>query len=565
VDCAFRPYSAFFDVRRACTVGQTDLTLEHCSGFVFNGPVFRFDQDAGAALQVRRCLFAGNGRQVVPESAAVARVLIRQADNTKIQFQGIRNCYHDLNALWSVGLNLYYNNPEFEGALRRIENSFDQDPISREADSSPWRLEQPLINEDDAQAFQVKADLTAYGIGIRKGFWGDLPQVRAPEIALAPEVNRDKDAVFEPGYQGSLSRVFFKLSMALAAVKKDGTVWIKPGKDGREIELPATELEQACDVTIKAYPKTTPVLTLRKPSQKNHTSFFRVPDGKLRLEGLHFFLDTRQDGVGAQSILALGENAQCTFDRCVITLRATRKVDLSVVSLIDPKDLMMQPAQPRPYNTDVKLNNSFVRGDGDLISVASCRPIQLGLENSLVALSGSLADIQAVAGEDVPAGQEPRFNLKQVSVFTRDPVFSLQCFKNGKGLAKTHVEARACLFGPLGDRPLVYLSASDVVTEDQLTNYLDWTGGQNCFVKFEKLLEQEKPNQMGTVMQLEPMRWVKVFGGAVQTKEDVTFPLRPSDLVLWQAQPEWFRPDDGDKAAGAQLDLDALLKALPAR
>ena len=275
--------------------------------------------------------------------------------------------------------------------------------------------------------------------GLKTCFWGDLAQAPAPGLNLAQHVK-----LLDPDYKGQRTQcVQYIRAEALPFLEDKDTLLVKPGKLGREIKISPAKLKVGVDITIKAYEKTTPVLTLDNQDDEEKVkdfAFFRVKEGKLRLEGLHFVLDARQDGVG-QSVVLLGDTAEAALDRCVVTMRAKNKLPYgaSVVSFVDPKD-WMRP-EPRPTSTKVTFTNSFIRGDGDLVRMTACRPIKLTLDNTVVALSGSLANVQATVGDDVAADQGPQVELNKATVLTRDAVFSLKTFKNGKGLAQLHVNA----------------------------------------------------------------------------------------------------------------------------
>jgi len=197
-----------------------------------------------------------------------------------------------------------------------------------------------------------------------------------------------------------------------------------------------------------------------------------------------------------------------------------------------------------------------------------CRPLKVPIKNSLLALSGSMLDVQA-SGEDV-ASDQVAFELNQVSAFTRDPAFSLRSSaKNGKGLGKSKIDAHQCLFAPLErpSRPLVSLEAPDVSVEDQLKDYVQWKGDQNCFPGFSRLLEFQRPNQTDVMMQLDAKRWENLFKEMNMRTDELSFPSR-GDAPLWQALPAEFRPMDPpsefiDMGIGvAAKEMDALAKSL---
>jgi serine/threonine protein kinase len=551
-DCGFMPHGAFFHILSPSEIGKTAISLDHCSGLVLSGPVFRFKPKAGASLTAKHCLFDRYNNAIVQKNEPD---FIRQLDSTRISYQGEANYFHSLNALWSIGDSIVNNMEGFRGKL--AQGDYDKESIAPTLteEKSPWYAPLPETLPSE-KAFQVKPEY--YGVyGLRKCAWGDLAATETPALKLANGVK-----LLDPEFKGKQDNVFDTLEKALVYLEPGDTLLIKPGKAGTPIEIPPTRLKLPLNLTIKAYEKTTPVLKLGKPLEKKDYAFFRALDGKLCFEGLHFLLDARTDGVN-QSIVQLGDSVYCSFDRCVVTMKERNQpgtVGTSAIAFVDPKDLMR--TEPRPYTTAVKITDSFIRGDGDLVKMTSCRPFKLSADNSVVAVSGSLIDLQAASGDDVDHG--PTIALTRVSALTRDPVFSLRSFKNGKGLAKMTIAARYCLFAPIDKKPLFLLETPEVGGEDLFMKYVDWKERPNRFAKFDKLVEQERPND-SPVMMLDAERYKEMFGVPKDISDTPTMPP-VADTSLAQESPASLRPMDPSEpfaTFGATLDqLDALIKAL---
>ncbi len=305
------------------------------------------------------------------------------------------------------------------------------------------------------------------------------------------------------------------------------------------------------------------MLKLAFASQSDVT-FFRLQEGKLRFEGLHFLLEAHPAMAGPLAFFRIGDNVQAVFDRCAFTLKANASIPVSIVALIDAKERMMAKSDVPSPGSRVQFVNSFIRGDGDLANLCSCRRLTIGLDNSLVALAGSLFDLD-VKSDEMATEQGPQIELKRTTVFCRAPIFSLNSTRAGKGLGRTHVEASGCLFAALAKRPLMYLKAPDVQNESQLTKYIEWKGEQNAYARFENLLESERPDEMGRAMELSAGAWGKQF--EPQTgQSDIALPSL-SDVVLTQVRPDDLRPTSAEApnvGAGSLTDLP-LPKALEPR
>jgi serine/threonine protein kinase len=564
-DCSFRLLNAFFQLRGGCrlaaTVGEpsTVVQIDRCSAQLANGPVFGIEANAGAELSATNCMFSWNEDKIRgPDPNLILTNLILQSDRTPIRFLGANNGYHHLNALWSDGRDNRGSRDQFQALLASLNNgSKDENAkVMLELSPSPWYTQQTNAATD--VAFQLKPEYSTYGL--RAGPWGALAQVQTTEPSLAAN-----QKLFDPDYKGATSStIFSSLKAALPSLKPGDELLIKPGKDGREIPFPSTSFEEPIDITIKAFPNTAPVLTLAAPKKPQDVAFFRLPDGKLKLEGLHFVLEPRKTSFGTLSVIQVGYGALCSFERCVVTLRSNGgTIPLNVVALMGAKDLemMAKPGATPQMSSRVEFVNSLVRGDGDLANLDLCRRLSVSMRNSLVALSGSLVDVDVRSEEPGAELAGPLVELDHASIFSREPVFTLSTTRTGKVLGTTHVKCQNSVLGALAKRPLVYLKASEVMSEQQLGKYLEWDGKQNLYVRFDKLLEHELPDEKGTTMQLTTGEWGKLFG---ETMSEVVLPAL-GDANLWEIVPERFRVADTDSGCSTLAELDPLIKAMPAR
>jgi predicted Ser/Thr protein kinase len=563
-NCTFRPHSALIQFQSSCSK-DTGVKLINCSGYV-SGPVFRFDPGASASLVAKKSVFARHKDAFAHKHEPN---LIRQVvDDTPIAYQGDDNRYYDLNALWASGGSIKNTMETFREALEKAPaNSRDDGSRFLTQGEEPWAapdLPAPGTPNTPDLAFQLRPQYAA--LGAQRGPWGVLPAAPPEEIRLA-----DKTKLFDPDYAGKpIPGVFTAFDTAWASMQPGETLLIKARKDGGEIKIPPTEINKLVDVAIKAFDANgpPPLLVLAKIPEKKDIAFFKLlVDGKLRFEGLHFLLESRQEGLLSQSLLLLGDSAQCAFERCLITLKPAKSVPLQVVSFVPPGLLMKMEDQPRSGNLEVQFNNCFVRGDGDLVNMHWYRALKLPLKNSLFVLSGSLVDFQAV-GDEVSSEASPLvIDMNRVSAFTRDAVFSLHSAKNDKGLCKSRMEAHQCLFVPLDrplTRPLISLKAPGISMENQVKDFVQWKGDQNCFAGFTLFLESQPPNPPGPMIEIDPKRWMNVAEETKMKSEDVQFPPLGNTPLLWDLLPDKFRstdPDFADFGATAK-EMDALVKSM---
>src|SRR5262249_31336790 len=149
--------------------------------------------------------------------------------------------------------------------------------------------------------------------------------------------------------------------------------------------------KEGLDLTLRAADDCHPRLTLGRTQQKE-TSLFRLQSGRLRLEGLEFLLKPDLDEFESQSVVVLAGGGQCEFKDCLVTLvQDPQKAALSLPTVTAPAGAMRLDAQlPR-----VALDHCFVRGEGDLVWAHNGRPVGVKAEHTLVALTGSLLNLEA--------------------------------------------------------------------------------------------------------------------------------------------------------------------------
>jgi hypothetical protein len=526
------------------------VRLRHCSAFIKDGPAFRFEKDASATIDVTDSLFS---RPDTSTGKVFGTNVIDQSGATPILFRGQHNAYHNLNLLfWHSDSfpSLFFAN--LEEVREELKAPGSADPQSVAMKANPWQESQPLNVPTALLAFQINAD--AYGFGLTKLLGTKMPE---PVDPLAALTKNDGVKIVDPDYKGKAANVFTTLEQALSRAKTKDVLLLKPGRNGSELEIKPALIEPGIELTIKPYQDAQPVLVLGKSIERKDNAFFRLLDGKLQFEQLHFVLEPKQDGALSQSVVLLGENASCAFTNCVITMKPGRRLPLHAVALINPGDIMKME-RPSLANARVQFTNSFVRGEGDLVNLQSCRRVDLVVDNSLFALTGSLLSVQGAA-DDTPMDQGVQMKLSRVSAFTKDALFSLRSSSGGKGLTKTRVETRDCLLAALDTRPMVYLKTMGVTTEEHLRKFLDWQAEHNCYANFDKLLNQERPDESASAMQIEGPQWERFSAEQSSRHEKLLFPLLVGEL--WQTAPDMFKPAESEASiAGFGADLDALPK-----
>ncbi len=382
---------------------------------------------------------------------------------------------------------------------------------------------------------------------------------KLPPLEADPAAPPNRELVVttrkEPDYKKHLYRT---LEHALLDAKPGDVIRLQ--QDG-EVSLDPVKLsaENLTDLTIRADAGFHPVLMLRERDQVNAPALFEIYNGKLRLEGLEVRLRPRREDEGCSLLSFLGDG-ECILKSCLVTLeRSSGKTALAVL----PEKRMKKSAAatPTPHLT---LKNCFVRGQGDLLWTPGSHAAVTDLDNSLIALSGSLLNVESdKKDEQTPSAAALVLRLHKVTTYLGESLIRLHTARDIKGLVKTRCEPTDCLFLPAGDRALVRLEGPEG-EERGLRERFAWeSNGKNAYGSFAALFEQK---WVGAVMMMPPPSnqetWIRDVSGETNSEYNAKLSHPPAaDAAFTQLLPAAFRPADGLKDYGVDV---AALRSLPA-
>ncbi|MBI3407791.1 MAG: serine/threonine protein kinase [Planctomycetes bacterium] len=586
--CAFMPHGVLFHLRGDSGDHGVSLKLQHCSAFVVRGPAFRLDDTATCVLQVDNSIFSCPNNLTRTDDPH----LIRQTDSADpaVRYAGSNNAYHALYALWAFPETRPNSISKLEEFQAEILNAGGRGDVgSQDLKTSPWVSADPLKQEPSV-AFQVKTDMREVrtpdlkrSLGVEMCAWGpmaELPPLTVPDNAVVADGGyklNPNEKIVDPEYDGvpGIKGVYKTIFQAIALANAGDVLLIKHGKT-RDIEVQPMRLDKPnVDLTLRPYPGHAPILNVADTSEED-AALFRLQDGKLQFEKLEFVLEPDQLSFRAQAVVMIAGNASCSFKNCVVTMQPTekvkhsRRIPLSAVTLTDPEDAMKMGTRNGRTVAEIKFEDCFVRGEGDLLSVRASRPLDLDIRNTLIGLAGSLLAVNG-ATKEAAAEALAAIKLTRVTAFITEPVHVLRAGKNVKGLVLTRVEsARDCLFVSLLEKPLVHLEANEN-TEEAIRGYFDWKGGHNAFANFniEKIIETRPEDSLSSTG-MDAARWAEVFkepdSKFLSAEFQMPLPLKRS---LWLAHPEDFQPRSVSREAlnsfGAILTPDSLPLLQPSK
>jgi len=238
--------------------------------------------------------------------------------------------------------------------------------------------------------------------------------------------------------------------------------------------------------------------------------------------------------------------------------------DFAMLTLVDTANVMKMEPQATPHTPEIRVEKCFIRGKGEMMAVRSSRPFRLLADKSLVVLDGNLLSVKG-SSREVPIQPPCSITLSRVTTYLTQHLICLRATeqqgKNTKGLVQTQVaSATECLFAAATDKSLVHLDGVDSL--DDMMKYFLWTENRNNdFSKFDRLLDQQAPGQVGAPPPYDRAKW-DAFTNANGTRyEPVKFAAAPPTESLTQAPATAFRvvPNAGTNPP----DCGAVINDLP--
>jgi serine/threonine protein kinase len=569
--CAFGPHTAAAFQVQGANRDAAEIRLANCSLLLTEGPALRLQEGAFCHLTASHNILS---RLQSDATAAVGASLLQlTGDGTgTIRYTGQRNCFHNLSAYCVRTQDPQRAITKWSDFRRQLGGAV-QDDRSIELTASPWADPDPLAalaRKDYRRAFEANTLLPAlrwpddanHMLGVEVCSWGPSYEVPLPvlEERRPAEVAARKDKVVDPTVAESGDGVYPTIGQALGEARPGDVILIK--HTGRLPVEPVRLEKPTVDLTIKAFPGCRPVLTLGSTTEID-VALFRLHDGQLRLEGLDFSLQPRRADFKGQTVLALVGDGQCVFKDCVATLEETREVPVALVTLTDPGSVVRMGGTPPPRQPGarIRVEGCFVRGGGDLVAVRPSRPFELRVEDTLLALDGSILYVEGAAKEP-PAHAIAQVSLKKVTAYLADHAFLLRaCREEGKparGLSQTQmVSVLDCLFASSGGKSLVHLDGVD--TEDQMRRLISWGEGRhNAYCNFAQLMDQQPREADMSLLPFDRQRWEDFTRELDGRFGKAKFASPPGEGALPRVLPGDFRIKAESDLNGYGADLDRL-------
>jgi hypothetical protein len=557
-DCAFGPHASLFRFFEGKEGAR--LVVRRCTALAGDDwALAQLGAGSSATVEAERCLFArvtspapaAEGMAMMGERKATACLVRldtapRTADAT---YKGTSNRYLNIDAVLPPPAG--GDSGPVPAALADQLKGTDETVLPSTArplrsDEPIALLQGPLTPEDLLAAFRLNFSgvpaLLVEGakrvpvavVGMKESPWGaaewtkdDLPGVAA---ALAGK------KVVDPREQSDTARgVYSSLEAALAEAKPGDDVAIRC--NGELVVRQTQFLKGGANVTIRRADKTYhPVLVLDREPDGPQAALFNVQGGQLTLESLEFRLRPKDGRFDSQAVAKLGGEGAVTFKDCVVTLDGRdAALPLAVVLLPDYKEAMLQPGSPG--TPKITFDTCFIRGDGDLVSARASRPFEMDVKDSLVAVKGSLLNIDVGTREMPAAAGQQTVRLDHVTAYLGGHLVRLKAPKMAS-LIPVHCSPMKSLLVSAGDRKaMLHVEAGPAKAPEATRALLPWKGDGNNYANFSPMLDQQ-PGENEGAFPAASDDWKAADTGS--KSDDVKFPER-----LW--------PDPGSEVSLADL------------
>jgi hypothetical protein len=239
----------------------------------------------------------------------------------------------------------------------------------------------------------------------------------------------------------------------------------------------------------------------------------------------------------------------------VATFEELRPVRLALAILTDPSGVMrMADTSPtQPQAPQIHVERCFVRGEGDLVAVRASRPLLLDVKHSLVALGGSLLNVDGNPKEPQSVALET-VTLQHVTTYLTDHLVRL-AGTNARGLVPVQVWSEDCLFASAGDKPFMHVEGIDA-GETPMSRLFSWEQGKhNAYSKSMPMLDPKPRTDDMPVPPYGQDKWKTGETDALFTS--IRFAAPPPDSSLASVSPAAFRvaAESDLKTYGVAIDV----------
>lgn len=431
--CAFGPHERTISLGNASGNQETTLRLGQCTAILGStGNFLHVEPAAHVAISLNYSLVVGF-EPTKPSTPRKPGTTLSTANPTLIQvngevghisFRGSENRYRNIKRYFgeegpSSGQNLAQLG-DFRDFLAR--NGMGEDE-SRELDSNPFKNAEALANLQLEISDMNRADTFSQQAGLVAGVFAvqethpdlrpddnptsrlvgvercgpvdflanKLPPIEPKRIATANPMELPgggKARIVDPERDDSSKGLYPTLEQAISASRPGDEILIRHQGPLRCKTVRLDDPSQ--NLVIRAHPGFRPILLLQNSHEEN-ASLFRLDGAKLHLFELEFAVEPGQTGLKSLSLATLVRPGHLTLNRCSVTLDNGRKgIPMALVTLLDTTGLMRMEEVETLKLWKVELDQTIVRGNGNVVTNPFGRPLEIDARQSLFSMEGSV-------------------------------------------------------------------------------------------------------------------------------------------------------------------------------
>jgi hypothetical protein len=254
---------------------------------------------------------------------------------------------------------------------------------------------------------------------------------------------------------------------------------------------------------------------------------------------------------------------------CLATLGAEAAPRMALVTIADPTGSMMGTSgkPPRTGTPAVEIEDCFVRGTGDMVTVRVSRPYRLEVRNALVVLGGSLLSEEGNKSEAAMSAEGASISLDRVTAIVSQNLIVLRTTQANPMHVPLHIApATTCVFAAAEGGPLVSIDGPQ--SESELKRWLSWSGKRNVYSTSGSILVWQPLEKADMPHKYDGDRWNDLWGredDEARFARDIRFAGYPNPLkTRSEAIPEDFRivaaEGQEKEVAGRGAELEKLPK-----
>ncbi len=579
--CAIGPHQRLLTLGPASGRQETAVRMTQCTAIL--GPKSEFfcvDPLAHLAISLGYSLVASMDEATTGKQKNQAILLRILGQAGQLTFRGVENRYHRIDQfLAEEGTAAITHLDQFRNTLALRALGEDD---SRILESSPWRKPGAFetlaldINENNkAEALHLQAEQIAAVFAVKDrvrdlrpddnptnrlvgaercgsiDFLAEkLPPLETKGVVVQKPMDKTgtKTRIVDPDRDDPTQGIYSTLEQAIVSSRPGDEILIRHQGPLRTRSVRIDDPDQS--LVIRAHPGFSPILTLQAAPEE-HASLFRLDGASLRLEELEFALEAGQNGLKSLSLAALGRPGTLALKRCSVTLDASRKVlPMALVTMLDTQGLMrMDEMEPRHWRID--LDQTVLRGAGNVLSNPVGRPVELDARQSLFSLTGSILAVDSAGfGTRLAEGAEGVvLRWTRNTSWLAGPVLKLQAL-GGQPVPPIFAKVNESLVAMSPGKSLIRMEgiAGDTPME-KLPESLHWEASGNTYANMVDMVEATGPDTMLVRKGMGGAQWIAATHEASprfiatldppgQTMMMAAIPFSrwtPRDLVAWKS------------------------------